>query len=119
MSGLPMSGRLPPQLGNLSNLHYLDLSPGYYYNAPYLYSTDISWLSNLPLRYLNMGSVNLSRIVDWAQAVNTIPSLKVLRLPDCSLTSANQSLLHLNLTQLVELSLSSNFFDNPVASCWF
>jgi hypothetical protein len=48
-----------------------------------------------------------------------IPSLKVLRLSKCWLTSANQSLPHLNLTDLVELSLSGNTFDHPVASCWF
>ena len=83
-----------------------------------MYSTDISWLSNLPLIYLNMGAVNLSRIADSAHVVNTIPSLKVLSLSDCSLTSANQSLLLLNLTDLVELSLSANHFDHPVASCW-
>jgi len=120
LSGMPLSGRVPPQPSNLSNLHSLDLSSNaYQLGSPNLYSTDISWLSNLPLRYLKMDSVNLSRIVDWAQAVNTIPSLKVLRLPCCSLISANQSLPYLNLTQLEELSLSANFFDQPVASCWF
>jgi Leucine-rich repeat (LRR) protein len=69
--------------------------------------------------YLDMDSVILNGTVDWAHVVNMIPSLRVLRLPYCWLTSANQSLPHLNLTHLVELSLSWNRFDHPVASCWF
>jgi hypothetical protein len=106
------SGRVPPQL--LSNLHYLDIS-----RADYLNSTDISWLLNLPLRYLSMESVDLSSVADWAHVVNMIPSLKVLRLADCSLTSANQSLMHLNLTNLETLHLYGNYMDHAVASCWF
>jgi Leucine-rich repeat (LRR) protein len=47
-----------------------------------------------------------------------IPSLKILRLTDCLLASANQSLPFLNLTGLEELSLSWNYLHNPVASCW-
>jgi len=103
-------------------LHYLDLSPSTFdvpWGDPDLYSTDISWLSNLPLMYLDMDSVILNGTVDWAHVVNMIPSLKVLRLSNCQLTSANQSLPHLNLTHLVELSLSGNHFDHPIASCWF
>lgn len=61
-----------------------------------------------------MASVNLSRIVDWSLVVNRVPSLKVLRLPGCSLTSANQSIPHLNVTDLEELELLGNYFDHSV-----
>ncbi|KAF8665218.1 hypothetical protein HU200_054114 [Digitaria exilis] len=112
LSGMTFTGEVPPQLGNLSKLHYLLLGTS-------LYSTDISWLSNLPLHYLDMSSVDLSRVVDWAHVVNMVPSLKVLRLSECSLASANESIRHVNLTDLEELSLFGNNFDHPIASCWF
>uniref|UniRef100_A0A0D3HN52 non-specific serine/threonine protein kinase n=1 Tax=Oryza barthii TaxID=65489 RepID=A0A0D3HN52_9ORYZ len=44
--------------------------------------------------------------------------LRVLGLGGCSLTSANQSLPHLNLTNLEELDLSYNYLDS-IESCWF
>ncbi|CAM0150449.1 unnamed protein product [Urochloa decumbens] len=127
LSGMPFTGRVPPQLGNLSKLQHLDLSSTTgqipWRRVPWhdsnLYSTDISWLSNLSLVFINMDSVDLSRIVDWAHVVNMVPSLKVLRLPNCFLTNVNQSLPYLNLTGLEELNLSENHFDHPVASCWF
>jgi len=65
-----------------------------------------------------MSMVNLSTIVDWPHVVNMIPSMKVLRLNFCSLLSANQSLPHINLTNLERLDLSGNIFDHPMASSW-
>ncbi|TVU24857.1 hypothetical protein EJB05_27319, partial [Eragrostis curvula] len=114
LSTSSFSGIVPPQLGNLSNLQHLDLS------FMDLYSTDISWLSHLHLlEYLHMSVVNLSAAVGWPHVINTLPSLDTLRLVDCLLPSANQSLMHLNLTNLDKLDLSFNNFHHPVASCWF
>lgn len=106
---------VPPQLGNLSKLEYLDL-----YGSN-MYSTDISWLSRLPLLvHLDMGDTNLSSVsADWPLEVNMLPSLEYLGLFYCSLSSANQFLEHLNLTNLYLLELSSNYFGHPVASAWF
>lgn len=112
LSGIPFSGRVPPHLGNLSKLKYLDLSLSGFRGQ--LYSTDISWLAGLSLlEFLDMSMVNLTTIVDWPHVVNMIPSMKVLCLSFCSLLSANQSLPHINLTNLERLDLSDNIFLPP------
>jgi hypothetical protein len=51
--------------------------------------------------------------------MNTIPSLRVLHLSVCSLASANQSLPHLNLTNLEELDAFGNSFNHPMTASWF
>lgn len=48
-----------------------------------------------------------------------IPSLKVLNLSGCSLATANQLLLPVNLTNLEVLDASSNSFDHPMSASWF
>ncbi|TVU24878.1 hypothetical protein EJB05_27341, partial [Eragrostis curvula] len=115
LSETSFTNSVPPQLGNLSNLQHLDLCCG-----EDLSPTDISWLSPLhSLEYLDLTSVNLSAALDWAHVLNTLPSLEVLHLEKSLLTSANQPLVHLNLTNLHQIDLSSNHFHHPVASCWF
>ncbi|KAF2907376.1 hypothetical protein DAI22_12g093000 [Oryza sativa Japonica Group] len=76
-------GSVPPQLGNLSKLAYLDLT-SYSYNQ--LYSVALSWLSHLSsLKHLVMNHVNLTTAVDWVDEINMLPALKVLYLKQCGL----------------------------------
>ncbi|CAL4910686.1 unnamed protein product [Urochloa decumbens] len=118
LSGMNFSGRVPPQLGNLTKLVHLDIEVDYY--GSHAYSSDVSWLGSLhSLEYLDMSGVDLSAVVDWVHAVNTLPNLKVLHLSSCILNSSTASLLHHNLTVLEKLDLSGNPFNSPVAPNWY
>lgn len=116
LSGILFSGTLPPQLGNLSKLQYLDLSAMGDVN-----STDVSWLTRLQQsrQYLDLSWVNLSTVSYWPRMLNMIPSLKVLHLSYCSLTSANQSHPQLNFTYPEVLDFYNNDLEHPIESCWF
>ncbi|XBI14993.1 hypothetical protein VPH35_057493 [Triticum aestivum] len=118
LSGIPFTGRVPPQLGNLSKLQYLELGQDTGY--PGMYSTDITWLTKLHvLKFLSMRGVNLSGIADWPHNLNMLPSLRIIDLTVCSLDSADQSLPHLNLTKLERLDLNNNDFEHSLTYGWF
>ncbi|XP_065023797.1 receptor-like protein EIX2 [Musa acuminata AAA Group] len=110
-------GLIPPQLGNLSNLHYLDLG-GCGVND--LRADDLDWLSRIPsLKYVDMSSVNLSKATNWLHQVNSIPSLEVLQL------SCGASLPYIpappppfNLTSIVKLDLSGYSNLNTTILRW-
>ncbi|CAL9088934.1 unnamed protein product [Musa acuminata var. zebrina] len=103
LSNAMFDGLIPPQLGNLSNLHYLDLG-GWGVND--LRADDLDWLSRISsLKYVDMSVVNLSKAINWLHQVNSIPSLEVLYLGWASLPYIPSHLPPFNLTSIVKLDL--------------
>jgi hypothetical protein len=113
---------VPPQLGNLSRLLYLDLNPWFLNNddGNNLHVDDISWLPRLPwLRFLDMSSVNLSTIGNFVQEVSMLSNLRVLRLSECEIVFPHTPIVRSNLTSLQLLDLSRNLIDTLNPSYWF
>ena len=125
LSNMNFIGRVPPQLGNLTKLVYINMNnflfAFYALSNSYLSSSDVSWLASLhTLEHLDMSGVNLSTAVDWVRAISTLPNLRVLHLQNCGLNSSIASLQHHNLTALEELDLSRNPFNSPtIAPNWY
>jgi Leucine-rich repeat (LRR) protein len=115
------SGVVPPQLGNLSRLQYLDLNS--YSSSSNIISfspwglevKSLEWLVGFPsLRYLNLGYVNLEKVPHWLHSVNMLPSLVELHLVDCGLASLPHSVSSNNLTLLSVLDLSHNNLNSSI-----
>ncbi|KAM0925085.1 hypothetical protein ACQ4PT_004436 [Festuca glaucescens] len=107
-------GRIPPHIGNLSNL--LSLQLNYNYFLPEIqampHSHDLTWVSGLrKLQVLSMSGVDLSAAVDGFQAVNMLPGLIDLDLSSCGLQNTITPPLHSNLTSLESLELQDNPFN--------
>ena len=106
-------GIIPQQLGNLSNLQFLDLSSKYLlYVDNFLWLSGISLLEHLDLRY-----VNLSIAFDWLMVANKLLSLVELRLSNCQLQHFSP-LATVNFSSLTMLDLSHNQFDNSFILSW-
>ncbi|KAK7303027.1 hypothetical protein RJT34_13926 [Clitoria ternatea] len=117
LSNANFSGIVPTHLGNLSNLHFLDIS-----SAPgLLWVGDISWISSLSsLQYLDMESVNISnKSHELFQGINMMPSLLELHLSNCNLGTLPLSFPFGNVTSLSVLVLSGNPFNSPTPSWLF
>ena len=118
LSYASFGGTIPPHLGNLSNLYYLNLST-------FLMNFSVSNLNWLPglsyLQYLSLISVNPSKAsTHWLQVVNMLPSLIELHLSGCELQNLPQTLQFVNFTSLSVLDLSYNNFNSSlIPQCLF
>ncbi|XP_038979576.1 receptor-like protein EIX2 [Phoenix dactylifera] len=124
LSNANFGGSIPPELGNLSCLLFLDLHSGYYYhyfyniiNICFLYADELHWLSRIhSLQFLDMSLVNLSMAANWLHEINMLPSLLELHLFGADLPSIPGTLSHVNLTSLRVLDLSQNDHINTIVS---
>lgn len=114
-------GTIPPQLGNLTELRILSLGSfhGDTDESELTTMRNMQWLSSVHLlHHLDMSGVDLSKVIDWLQVINTLPSLAELHLSGCRLSRIHPHVPTLNLTSLSSLDLSRNHFNNSFMPRW-
>ncbi|KAK9664157.1 hypothetical protein RND81_14G022800 [Saponaria officinalis] len=122
-SSCGFSGRLPPQLGNLTNLVHLDLNIFNQCTDLALHIGGVGWTSGLlKLQSLDMSGNDLSLAHDTLKVLNTLPALSALTLSRCILDNSHLSEVFLGNTSdsffptLQHLDLRWNGFEGPLPS---
>uniref|UniRef100_A0A0R0G0B8 Disease resistance R13L4/SHOC-2-like LRR domain-containing protein n=1 Tax=Glycine max TaxID=3847 RepID=A0A0R0G0B8_SOYBN len=107
-------GKIPSQIGNLSNLVYLGLG-GYSDFEPPLFAENVEWLSSMwKLEYLDLSNANLSKAFHWLHTLQSLPSLTHLYLSHCTLPHYNEPSL-LNFSSLQTLILYNTSYSPAIS----
>nr|GME03899.1 receptor-like protein 12 [Ipomoea batatas] len=110
-------GNVPPQLGNISTLKYLDIDNGN--NGQLKVVGTMEWVSHLDsLEYLGLDSVDLFSASNWLESISKLSLLRTLHLSYFSFPHPS-SLLHLNSSRsLQHLSLDKGNLTSPILNLW-
>ncbi|KAL5549685.1 hypothetical protein UlMin_004916 [Ulmus minor] len=110
------SGKVPHQLGNLTNLQVLDLSHPSYVRQPY--DDNFQWASSLlSLQHLDMSGVDLGSAHNLMEVLTRLPSLQNLQLSECGISNTHFQHALLNSTFIASiqfLDLSYNELRTPI-----
>ncbi|KAL5543251.1 hypothetical protein UlMin_010961 [Ulmus minor] len=111
------TGKVPHQLGNLTNLQVLDLRSTIVQGA---YADDFQWSSSLlSLQHLDMSGVDLGSAHNWMEVLTRLPSLQNLQLSDCGISNIHFQHALVNSTFIASiqlLDLSFNGLQTPIPS---
>ncbi|KAG4952519.1 hypothetical protein JHK85_046386 [Glycine max] len=108
-------GKIPPQIGNLSNLVYLDLGSYYTDLKPSLFAENVEWVSSMwKLEYLYLSYANLSKAFHWLHTLQSLPSLTHLYFSECTLPHYNEPSL-LNFSSLQTLYLYNTSYSPAIS----
>nr|GMD35720.1 receptor-like protein 12 [Ipomoea batatas] len=109
-------GNIPPQLGNISTLKYLDINKG---NGQLKVVGTLEWVSHLDsLEYLGLYSVDLFSASNWLESISKLSLLRTLHLSHFSFPHPS-SLLHLNSSRFLQhLFLKEGNLTSPILNLW-
>ncbi|KAG4380526.1 hypothetical protein GLYMA_16G188300v4 [Glycine max] len=106
-------GKIPSQIGNLSNLLYLGL--GGHSSLEPLFVENVEWVSSMwKLEYLYLSNANLSKAFHWLHTLQSLPSLTHLYFSECTLPHYNEPSL-LNFSSLQTLHLYNTSYSPAIS----